>query len=313
MSAFKRVDNSGVWLSIKRLKSADSRRPDIVLLPMMHIADRQFFDEMNWERWQADVLLVEGATGKLANYASRAMRFISKGRLGARFQNDSQRSVTSGGQNDVWTRSYPNAPSECTVLYNVWDDDAAPFERSVRWIRADMDEEATRKALSGIPLWAWIVLPFFAIGVAIFGRFFLGRRMTASVISESSKSDRIFEKRSVFDKISRYVMDDRDDYLFEVLSREIIRPDNKNNLIGVQFGAAHMDTLYNRLAGKFGYRANESRAVLALAVPPEDENRASAGCFGVAEEAYVERMMQLASEADREASVANDHSVDEAA
>jgi hypothetical protein len=290
---FKNTD--GLWVKVTTLTHQDPSKPKIVLLPMIHVADNSYFEEMYYEKFCCDVVLLEGVVhpiGSLANTFYKAFAALRNVGARAQYEWSSQTGLRDSGWGtcDVqWHHPKESAPLECTVYQEYPETDPAQMRRAIRFVRADVTAKMAREALRTLPWWTYVVVPFvmlsalvtlrFKTRVAIIDELFANRHSTQG--DGKSAADRAW---NVFWK---FASETRDDRLASVLFDELKSPLNAGKTIGVKFGAAHMYPLIIKLRRRLGYKITEKRAVLAWAIDPKLQAASPNNCYGVAKEKYA--------------------------
>ena len=331
-------DAAGLKMRITRLAHKDKNKPEILLLPMMHVADASFYDEMYDEKRKCHVVVFEGASMKLGKWAGLMYRMIGGSKkLGLTLQSEAHSGKLSWKQwwaqikkdrLEGWKRPHDGAAFEKTIKVHLPVDCSCgrcEITRRVRYVRADLDEKETEKSLKKFPIWARILLPLIAIIGGLAARFGFDRQDLIDIGSATSDEGdttddddekvplfiwvllpfalpliglyfvlRYFKKesagesildspgRNIYEKalekpnsalgiFSKYLLTDRETFLFKTIGVEIDRPKNARKLICVEYGAAHMERLVENLVGDHGYMCVDQRSVLVVSAVPELE------------------------------------------
>ena len=307
MTQISKNDESGYWLNICELESCDSDLPTIKLIPMVHVAEKDFFEAAKLEHYMCDIALYEGAFLRTRGILRLIYRILKGGkRLALSYQNDRSGNTVSDSncENTEMFVEYENGPQtyihKCKPFAEYPEHEK--FSRTIRYIRADLGAKGTQGALKSVPFWFWIVCSGFLLGMALFGRLFMSRKILSELLDEPSTMSFI---DSVDDldlpewlanharTLTRYVTTERDEYLKKILDHEIQNNVGKDRLIGVQYGAGHMPVLIDWLVKRRGYSLVESKSMLAIPREISSENEMLEKQYEVTREAYQDRMSAL--------------------
>ena len=279
---FIKKDEAGIWVKFKRYTHIDETKPDVVLMPMIHVADNNFFQNAKQWRWNCDIVLYEHAEGKFGRLASWVFRILAKClglTLQGRSRNNSlkqDKQKNNQGHKPVQqgyvcveqtTRTRLDGQSERVITYNCSCGECPV--KTMRYVHADLNQEERREVLAGLPFWVFPMMAIYAIGAAIEIMLF-GRR--EDILDGTDSGDSVFAdwlrepETSWRYKIAYYIMPRRDAKLIEVLHTEIMGPDSTDKVVGVEFGAKHMRSVQRFLRHEMRYRIDEAEWLLAICI-----------------------------------------------
>jgi hypothetical protein len=302
MYSFTYKNTNGLWVNVTTLTHKDHLKPKIVLLPMIHVADGLFFEEMYYEQFCCDVVLEEGVVhpvGRFANLFYRAFAALKNVGASAQHRWSSQSKQHNEGwrADDVqWHSPKVAAPTECTVYQDYPEIDPALMKRATRFVKADVTAKVAREALKALPLWTYLAVPFAFLGALVTLRF-KSRLEIIDALSNGrhgTHSDGKSDADRAWNVFSRFAGETRDNHLAKVLFDEIKSPANASKTICVKFGAAHMYPLLTKLRRRLGYKISEKRAVLAWATKTAAQGTSPVECYGVAQDRYARIMWEPA-------------------
>lgn len=292
MFNFKYKSADGLWVKIITLTHKDTSKPKIILLPMIHVADKMYFEEMYYEKWCCDTVLLEGVRHPIARMLSKFYKgFAALKNIGARAQDDSS---VRKGDDLSWHSPREDAPLEHTAYLDYTDIDPNEIRRAVRFVKADVSAGTARKSLQLLPWWVYVVAPFAMIGTLIMLRFktrseiidLLLPQGAVAIVDEESPADR------AWNTFVNFAGSTRDKHLANVLLHEINAPSNAGKTIGVKFGVEHMHPLIKMLRKAQSYNITNKRGVLAWAIDPKGQDASPNDCYGVAKEKYYDIMLE---------------------
>lgn len=301
MVAFKSVDIIGLWMNFVSYRHKDSTKPEILLLPMIHAADEAFYEEVYWEKWASDVVLLEGVRIPVSRALGKAYKIVAAGRklklaaqstfFGRKSAEDNRPSENSK-EADGWYREKPGAAWQRDSIIDYREQGWKVPPRLFREVRADIGPVAAAKALKTIPFWFWLAAPIAILVASVFIRF-MDREEFVEKISgngEPEFGDSWFERpmRDFY----RFVTETRDGRLAEVLSGQCADPENARKTISVKFGSAHMKKLHKHITGELGYKPVSERWVLAIASDLDIAEECLFDGYGQAESAYYDRLVE---------------------
>ena len=215
-------------LQVQRLTLTARGKPIFTLFPMIHVADKTFFDRIMAEADSHDCVLKEGVDWRpVARTTQNAYRNISRGSPALAVQ-----------------PSGPDIPR-------------------AKWYNTDLDRDDFRQKWKKIPLFRRL---FFHIALRIAGLFLrfgkvralLADALASSTVHDSKTLEGVFGK-----EFRQVVMDDRDAALLRGCETVIDRrPDDR---VAVVWGAAHLPPLVRALSEKHGYRISKREWITAIA------------------------------------------------
>lgn len=270
----------------------DPDMPEVTLLPVCHVGEDRFYGELYWEKWTHDVVLIEGASSKPARIVSWLVKKMSAlKRIRLTFQNSWTPKSTKILEEDAdypsWTRTDEQSPWEKTVAIGPLVGRGC-IKRHVKFIRADLNEEQSERALRTVPFWAWGLLPIIAI-LALFASRAISRSQLLDGLEQELPGPKDIPDWRIFRALEHYVITLRDDFLALTLAQQIKSAKGRNKKIAVEFGAGHMRKLHNFLSNELGYNIKSSRDVLAIGAQI-DQSVTSADGYGISLEKYKKIM-----------------------
>lgn len=286
MGKFTYINDDGRWMRIHRFHDPKGIRPDITLLPMIHIGETEYYQEMNREAWCHDVLYFEGCWVPGRKFLSLFFKTMAV-RAGLRYQGGGRksksqpillkgRSVTNEFQLDEYITKLRCVCGKCP-------------EYSVRAIRADFHKPIAKLALAHIPLLHKVMFPMLLLVCIILSLFFTRDDIFNLDLDENDKGDETDFIKWVMMPYMRFVRDDRDDFLKTVIHNEILAPRNAKKTLCVKYGERHMKPLHDFLIHDLGYVCTQTRDVLAVKtrkISTVDKDYAG---YGVAHKAFKRR------------------------
>jgi len=261
MGSFSFSDENGMWVRITKYAHPNPSMPSITLLPMIHIGEKAFFEEMNSEMWRHDSVFLEGAympARKLFHLFHRAFGAFSSLSL-------------QSGKLPFWKRWRRETVTEgryglTEKIRKTGCDCGGCFYDEIRTIRADLHRWHALKAFRTIPLWAKLTYPILILAAILASPFLNFRDYSLENDDEVHKDDG--DPKDYFDRLMqpfwKYAMHDRDLFLRMILAEEILRPRHKSKSLCVKYGAKHMPVLAETFLQDFGYVQTDQRDVLAV-------------------------------------------------
>lgn len=300
MFNFKYKNADGLWVKIITLTHQDASKAQIVLLPMIHVADKLYYEEMCYEQWCCDTVILEGVThpiGRMLNKFYRA--FAALKNIGAAAQsaqsisNDEDAKKRREGT-FLWHAPQEGAPLEHTCYLDYPDVDPGKMRRAVRFVKGDVSASTARESLKMLPWWVYAVAPFAMIGALITVRFQSRSQIIDALFPEGAVAsyDGGGSADRALNTLMKFAGDTRDKHLAEVLLHEINSPANKGKTIGIKFGVGHMHPLIKMLRKAQSYKIANKRGVLAWAIDPKAQVASPNDCYGIAKEKYYDIMIE---------------------
>ena len=283
MGDFNYTDENGIWVRVTKYSHPNPSMPTLTLLPMIHIGEKEFFREMNYEMWCHDVAFLEGChmpARKLFHlfhrlFGASSGLSLQSGKLP--FWKRLKRESKTHGQAGL-TEIHAKSGCNCGKCY----------QKDLLKIRADLHRWHALKAFKAIPLWAKLGFPFLILAVLIAAPF-LNLRDHNVKSDEPEESDDDF-----FDRLTKpfrkFAIDDRDLFLRMVIAEEIIKPRHAAKRLCVKYGSKHMPALAETVLADFGYKLAQSRNVLAVKKTKGMEISPAKAGYGIAEENYWEEV-----------------------
>lgn len=251
-----------MWARVSNYAHPDPAMPTITLLPMIHIGEREFFQEMRYEMWRHDTAFLEGS------YMPGRKLFHVFHRAYGRFSSLSLQS----GKLPLWKKwkreSKTQGKTELTeVLRKSGCNCGSCDVDELRTVRADLHRWHALKAFKTIPLWAKLIFPLLILA-AIIASPFMNLRNNVLDDGSCEGCENCEGDENFFDKLMapfwKFAIDDRDLFLRMVLAEEIMRPSNSGKSLCVKYGAKHMPILDKTLLQDFGYQLMTQRDILAI-------------------------------------------------
>ena len=284
MGKFTYTNDDGRWMRITRFYDPAGIKPDVTLLPMIHIGERGFYEEIFHEVWCHDVCYFEGCWMPGHNVLHFLYRLASIC-SGLRFQGAGSKAtkkipkligedVTNSFGLDEYIKGLACNCGECP-------------DYSYRLIRADFHEEQARHAIAKIPLWLKLSLPFFALAALFMIPFIVTRDLFMEELDSDEQEDDLF--KGFGGPLWTFIRDDRDAFLRKILHDEILAPRNAGKSLCVKYGANHMKRLADFLIFELGYELAERRDVLAVKADKNKQIDDEKVGYGVAKAAFTLR------------------------
>ena len=262
MVGFSYTDDYGFWVNISYYTHSDPDMPAITLLPMIHLGEEAYYDEIKHEMWCHDSVYLEGCyvpAVKGLYLLHRIIGFRSKLKLQAGkrslWRNWQKEKLSSG--HDALQERVREFSCDCGECYSL----------QLRQVRADLHRWHALKALKTIPFWNKICFPFIILAALIAAPFLNLRTLLFE--EDDSEEDPDQDEDHWLERLilpfKKFVLEDRDLFLRTVLAEEIIEDKNKGKSLCIKYGEKHMKALSETLLKDFGYELSEQRSVLAVA------------------------------------------------
>ena len=216
----------GVKSAVWTLKSTDVS-PTIVLFPMMHIGDEDFFSKVKFRVDEMDVVLTEGVKSKTSKLITYSYRSIVKNHgLGLVLQ-------TKLSSNDI----------------------------NGEIIHADVSAEEFENKWKSIPFFSRIKLSTLFPLYGLYLRYFGSREMIAKNVQNTeiawSRAD-LLNNDDDWEKAKDVLLDWRDENLLRILDETISEHKTENVNIGILYGASHMRAVTKFLMNYHNYHVTDS-------------------------------------------------------
>ena len=292
MGTFSFKNDHGFWMRVIRLSHPHGLKPDITLLPMIHIAEPDFYQEMNYEAVNHDVVYYEGCWfpgRKLLSFFYKAAAV----RSGLGYQGAGNRSknrpvklkghsVTNRLELDEYVTTFPCFCRKCPA-------------HSVRSIRADLHKRVARHAIKNIPLIHRLLSPLIIMGLLFVGMFVFTRK---AVLGASLEDMNPSDVGPILAPFWKFIIDDRDYFLQSVLHSELENVRTPDQSLCVKYGKAHMEPLVAFLKREWGYEIVSRRNVLAVKADKTMVLNHSLLGYGVAKARFETRFAHKAGRYD---------------
>jgi len=258
MATLSHSDEHGLWMHFTTFEGPDDEFPDVTVIPMIHVANKDFLQEAYAETWRYDFALYEGAYVPMSSVFRHIYPLIAKV-LGLTPQGSGKVSLRRQG----WKRESEDDPRERIMVKTIQNSDLN-LSRRQKQIIADMDKKGFLESVKEIPLSAKLAFPFLLIAFLLAAPFAYKRDyfFELSEDNEPEENPGFFER--TIGHYFKYILEDRDTFLKQVLQREVDKSAGHDLTICVQYGQRHMKALVAFLQDELGYTQKESRPVLAV-------------------------------------------------
>lgn len=306
----KVVDEKGLWYTFFRLSHESGRLPDIVLLPVSHVAGELFIRECQWEEWCSDVVLREGITNRRFKFVARIYQKIARSLQLKQEMHPAQYRSSERKNNEAdlfagWTRKAEDRPLELVTRSVNWAQRDAPANLfAVRYVAADMSSEQLGHALRTIPFWFWWCLPVVGLIALVSLRPWKRSDMVDALTSNSALEDMRNSKFKHVRRLIEVATTERGDHLKKILGAEIPDPRNAGKTVLVRYGAAHIPAVLAYCREQLGYRIDGRDRVLAIPRDDAPEGADPDPCYGRARERFYEKFKWIGDDPVPEAQAA---------
>lgn len=225
------TERTDVGLNTARITLEAAGKPTITLFPMIHVADRDFFELVRDDAARHDLVLREGVNARPAWIANRSFRLVAGGAAGLSFQGDHM-PVNSLGHSRL----------------------------------ADMDGAIFMQKWRALPLWFRLAAIIMLPAAWLFLRFRGARRWIAEEMTDHdahATAEDILPGDGAVGQLRKLLLTERDAILAAHCDHAI--DEGGADTIAVVYGAAHMPALMRHLVRTQRYRATGSRWMLAIA------------------------------------------------
>lgn len=210
----------GVRSAIFRFESSE-RKTSFTLFPMVHVADKAFYDGVLKRLADCDVVLTEGVRTKTGRFMTASYRYFAKNpKLGFVLQS---------------TMSLDGLKAK------IHHADVASGDFSSKW--------------SQLPFWQRFLIPLVAPLYGLYLRFFgtresIGKRMGLDL---HDHGDALLDDSEIMQEMEEVILDWRDQHLIRIIDDYMHSDDDGEKSVGIVFGARHMRAVIHHLH-KSGYR-----------------------------------------------------------
>jgi len=222
------VENSvfGVRVALLRLRSTHAHCT-YTLLPMIHVGEQAFYDEVRRELQQQHHILYEGVAHGIGERMSRNFAMVAGS---PRIKLATQRETLKG---------------------------AAP---KAEWIHIDMPGEVFARHWRKLPIWLRMAMGPLSWGLFLYLRWFGDRVQLGKVMpfADLRSRDEVNDERGKPD-FMRILVNERDQHILAELDRVHERIRDKEGSAAILFGATHMRAIARHLTDRYGYQVQESR------------------------------------------------------
>ena len=197
----------------------------ITLFPMVHVGERQFYEDTYGEAFDHDVALVEGIDSAVGRNLTRSYRWLNFEKLGLALQ--------------------PKAPAQEKVGALIVRADLSAEEFHREWRKVPI---ALRSAL-------YVMAPIFGIR----GKLFASRESLAKALSldDHPSAEEVLNWDPKFEPIYNSIGLARDKRLIECIETELNDANGSERRIAIVYGARHMRAVVRHLT-KLGYHCADS-------------------------------------------------------
>lgn len=193
----------------------DERSSSFILIPMVHVADETFYDDVVQRLSKCDVILTEGVKTKTGSLLTASYRyFVKNPKLGMVLQK---------------TMSLDGLKAE------IHHADVASKDFSEQW--------------SKLPAFQRFIIPLLAPAYGLYLRFFGTRESIGDRLGLDlhDHGDAILDDNEAFEQIDALILDWRDNHLIGIVDDYIKQDDKEKRTIGIVFGARHMRAVIHHL------------------------------------------------------------------
>ena len=218
----------GVRSAFMKLNAGENG-PTIFLFPMIHIADKSFYDVAIDRCEQCDLVLAEGVKGKSMSLLTSSYRYFAKNKkVGLVLQSD----IMAGDK----------------VAHFV-NSDVSAEKFNQKWSNVSFVSKLTILSLS--PL------------VGLYLRFFGTREMIAKHLSveDLEGRDNLLDQDDHFAKFREVALHWRDQEFIKLLDGTLTKYQNQKENIGIVFGASHMRAIIRHLVNEKSYKITHAEWV----------------------------------------------------
>ncbi|MCG8590944.1 MAG: hypothetical protein MJE66_16765 [Proteobacteria bacterium] len=204
-----------------------------VLFPMIHIGEREYYEDIAARASRCDVLLAEGVPSIWARIATLSYELFAA-RLGLVTQRELKLKALGP-----------------------------------KIVNADMSADEFDEAHSQLPFFARAILP---LALPLHGLHFLFRGSREHLARQLETTDlppreRVLEATEETDALDRLLVARRDRAFLERLDSFIQASRSKPLKVGIVYGASHMPAIFRHLSRRYGYRVKSSGWTRVFSLP----------------------------------------------
>ena len=212
---------------------AEENSTQFVLYPMVHVADKNFYEEIALRLESSDVILFEGVRSTTVSLLTTAYRYFA------------------------------NSPRLGLVSQQALQID----HLKDRLVHADVSGQQFEKKWSelrfGLRIFWSSIAPIFGIYMKFFGtRSLIARYMNLNL----RKARREILKDEDDEKFDEIVVNYRDRRLLSVIDEQIKTPQSSKRTIAILYGAAHMRAVIRHLIDEYGYRIASAEWITVISI-----------------------------------------------
>jgi hypothetical protein len=217
------LESSPLGLRAARLRFCAPSLPDVILFPVIHLADGAFFRQVYQEALSSDVVLVEGIRSPIVMRITRSYRWASRSKkLGLSLQ--------------------PNCPIDTGLPGKIVNADVSAEEFKILWRR--------------VPLYLRAIISVAAPVIGLRRRFTETRETLVKGLSRDDlpSNEEFIRRGPETAYLTEAILDARDESLIKALHKFIDVGASHVREIAIVYGAAHMSAVIRELTGRCGYR-----------------------------------------------------------
>lgn len=227
---------------------------------MVHVGSKPFYTAIWLTMMRSDVVLFEGAYVPF-RAAVKWLQTFAAWRTGLFPQSGNPkflRRKDSLGQQNHWVKPSPDRAREKTVKKSC-DCGKCYSDVSLRQVWADLDREQMIESVKKIPLWTKLIFPFLVIFFLIVIPIIFTRNFLISIGDDGPKFS---DDEGFSNPYNKYLIEDRDAFLHDVLTHEVKDINNARKRICVKYGAGHMEALSQLIVDDLGYTLVDEQPLL---------------------------------------------------
>lgn len=203
----------------------DDRPTGFTLFPMVHVADKAFYDGILKRLSDCDVVLTEGVRTKTGRLLTASYRYFTRN------------------------------PKLGFVLQSTMSLD----DLNAKIHHADVASEDFSRKWAQLPFWLRFLIPVAAPIYGMYLRFFgtresIGKGMGLDL---HDHNDALLDENEGFEEMEEVILDWRDKHLISIIDGYIQSDGDEEKTVGIVFGARHMRAVIHHLH-KQGYRITDA-------------------------------------------------------
>jgi hypothetical protein len=200
----------------------------IVLFPMVHVGEPEFYMAVYADAFSRDVVLVEGITSPIVRRLTQSYR---------------------------WVKGRKMSGLVVQPRYPLQENSRA------RIVQADLDAEEFGMAWSRIPLWMRAALYVAGLIVGLDRRWFGSREKLAEglALDDAESREEILNWSPETGWLDRAILHARDERLLDRLNEQLSNEPEKDATIAVVYGALHMRAVLRELINVRGFTCTDAQ------------------------------------------------------